>query len=122
MFWPKDLPSAIRRLQDRELDLLLAAVLAEQELAGNAIDVAEMSFFVTEGPAKRVQRDSGATKPRSLQLNHELICAAAPKNFEHEFATVPTWAPIGQGRNDTWGLAGRQGRTRWTRSETTARY
>jgi len=28
---PKDLPSAIKRLQDRELDLLLAAVLAEQE-------------------------------------------------------------------------------------------
>jgi hypothetical protein len=31
---PKDLPSAIKRLQDRELDLLLAAVLAEQERRG----------------------------------------------------------------------------------------
>jgi hypothetical protein len=38
-FWPKhvlpkDLSSAIKRLQDRELDLLLAAVLAEQERRG----------------------------------------------------------------------------------------
>ena len=31
---PKDLPSAIKRLQDRELDLLLAAVLVEQERRG----------------------------------------------------------------------------------------
>jgi hypothetical protein len=31
---PKDLPSAIKRLQDGELDLLLAAVLAEQERPG----------------------------------------------------------------------------------------
>jgi hypothetical protein len=31
---PKDLPSAIKQLQDRELDLLLAAVLAEQERRG----------------------------------------------------------------------------------------
>ena len=31
---PKDLPSAIKWLQDRELDLLLAAVLAEQERRG----------------------------------------------------------------------------------------
>jgi len=32
-----------------------------------------MLFFVTKDPAKRVQRDSGATKPRSLELNRELI-------------------------------------------------
>src|SRR5215471_8225891 len=31
---PKDLPSAIKWLQDRELDLLFAAVLAEQERRG----------------------------------------------------------------------------------------
>jgi hypothetical protein len=31
---PKDLPSAIKRLQDRELDLVFAAVLAEQERRG----------------------------------------------------------------------------------------
>jgi hypothetical protein len=36
---PKDLPSAIKRLQDRELDLLLAAVLAEQERRGRKLAV-----------------------------------------------------------------------------------
>jgi len=32
---PKDLPSAVKQLQDQELDLLLAAVLAEQERRGS---------------------------------------------------------------------------------------
>jgi hypothetical protein len=67
-----------------------------------------MSFFVTEDPAKRVQRGSGATKPRSLELKPRTDFAAAPKNFEHKFATAPTWASTGRRQNDTWGLAGRQ--------------
>ena len=67
-----------------------------------------MLFFVTKDPAKRLQRDSGATKPRSLELKPRTDFAAAPKNFEHKFATAPTWAVTGRRQNETWGLAGRQ--------------
>ena len=56
---------------------------------------------------KRVQRDSGATKPRSLELQPRTDFAAGPKNFEHKFTTAPTWAVTGRRQNDTWGLAGR---------------
>src|SRR5262249_60767113 len=52
---PKDLPSAIKRLQDRELDLLLAAVLAEQERRGR-----KPAMSAETSPQRRVRNGAGS--------------------------------------------------------------
>ena len=60
---PKDLPSAIKRLQDRELDLLLAAVLAEQERRGR-----KPAMSAETSPKRRV-------KAVAVSLTHAKINA-----------------------------------------------
>jgi hypothetical protein len=57
------LPSAIKRLQDRELDLLLAAVLAEQERRGR-----KPAMSVETSPKRRV-------KAVAVSLTHAKINA-----------------------------------------------
>src|ERR1700751_1869617 len=59
---PKDLPSAIKRLQDRELDLLLAAVLAEQERRGG-----KPAVSAETSPNRRVQ--TGAVSLPHAKIN-----------------------------------------------------
>jgi hypothetical protein len=59
---PKDLPSAIKRLQDRELDLLLAAVLAEQERRGRK-------------PAVSAETSKQRVKAVAVSLTHAKINA-----------------------------------------------
>src|SRR6516225_1255197 len=60
---PADLPSAIKRLQDRELDLLLAAVLAEQERRGR-----KPAMSAETSPKRRV-------KAVAVSLTHAKINA-----------------------------------------------
>jgi DNA invertase Pin-like site-specific DNA recombinase len=56
------LPSAIKRLQDRELDLLLAAVLAEQERRGRK-------------PAVSAETSKQRVKAVAVSLTHAKINA-----------------------------------------------
>jgi hypothetical protein len=60
------LPSAIKRLQDRELDLLLAAVLAEQERRGR-----KPAVSAETSPKQRV-------KAVAVSLTHAKINAVRP--------------------------------------------
>ena len=60
---PKDLPSAIERLQGRELDLLLAAMLAEQERRGR-----KPAMSAESSPKRRV-------KAAAVSLTHAKINA-----------------------------------------------
>ena len=60
---PKDLPSAIKRLRDQELDLLLAAVLVEQERRGR-----KPAMSAEASPKRRV-------KAVAVSLTHAKINA-----------------------------------------------
>ena len=60
---PKRLPSAIKRLRDRELDLLLAAVLVEQERRGR-----KPAMSAEASPKRRV-------KAVAVSLTHAKINA-----------------------------------------------
>src|SRR6516162_4988520 len=82
---PKDLPSAIKRLQDRELDLLLAAVLAEQERRGR-----KPAMSVETSPRRRV-------KAVAVSLTHARI-----NTVQGRRDAVTDWAAL-------WDEAGRRG-------------
>jgi len=72
---PKRLPSAIKRLRDRELDLLLAAVLVEQERRGR-----KPAMSAESSPKRRVKAAavSDPCEDQRLQGRRDAVtdCAA----------------------------------------------